>query len=140
MLLAAATSGDIAWLSERTGYLPTRNARGLAAVDGSGRTRGVVGYDGWTQAAVHCHMAVDTPIAWRALLPEAFRYPLETCGRRLLIALVTADNARSLALARHFGFAETARIRGGWSDGVDLVLLELRKDDCRWLAGSRRAA
>jgi hypothetical protein len=31
------------------------------------------------------------------------------------------------------GFRETFRLKNGWDIGVDMVLKEMHRDECRWL-------
>lgn len=133
MNVVAATRDDFAWLVERTQCGVTEGFRAIKAVDAEGRTRGMVGYDAWTENAVQAHMAVDSPMAWRTLLRPAFAYPFEECGLGLILAVIPADNAKSVRLAKHFGFQEVWKLRDGWAAGVDLMFLEMRRDDCRWL-------
>jgi hypothetical protein len=140
MNVRAAEPSDLEWLAQRTGWVFTANARGLAAIDRLGVTRGCVGYDEWTPSSVRAHMAVDTPIAWRALLKLAFSYPFVECDKTLLLAVINSDNVRSNTLVRRFGFKEVHRVIGGWSKGVDLVMYQMHRDACRFLGRERKAA
>jgi RimJ/RimL family protein N-acetyltransferase len=119
-------------LAARTGYTLGADACALAAVDKSGRVRGVVGFDRWTPASVHLHVVLESPAAVRVLLPAAFAEAFAG-GRVLARGEVRASNARSLALVRHLGFAEAHRVRDGWAPGEDMVLFEMRREACRWL-------
>ncbi len=107
--------------------------RAIKAVDAGGTIRGMVGYDLWTENAVTAHMAVDTPIAWRSLIPACFEYPFIECDKGLILAVIPADNAKSWGLAGHLGFKLVHTVRDGWARGVDLLMLELRRTDCRFL-------
>jgi hypothetical protein len=49
-----------------------------------------------------------------------------------VIGLVNADNHAALTFDRHFGFVENTRIPDGAGE-CDLVVLTLRREDCRWL-------
>ena len=130
------------WLIQRTGAQITENFKAIAAIDANDIIRGVVGYDNWTPNSVQCHMAVDTPAAWKALVYDndapAFRYPFEECGRGIIIAVVHESNAASSKLVSHFGFTETHRILDGVKPGEALILYEMRKADCRWLSRPTR--
>lgn len=113
------------------------NATAIEAVDRrTGRIVGMIGYECWTPNSVQTHMAVETPIAWRSLLRPTFSYPFEEVGVGVMLAIVPAHNARSIALVRRFGLHETHRIRDGWRVGVDLVVFELRKHECRFIGNN----
>lgn len=133
MKLDVATTPDLGWIIDRTGCALTSSARGIKAVDDAGRIKGMVAYDGWTPNSVQAHMAVDTPIAWRKLLPACFSVPFDECDRSWLFAMVAGDNERSLNLVRQFGFTESRRVPHGWARGVDLHLFQMHRDECRYL-------
>lgn len=121
------------WLESRAGVVLTRNARGIAAVDGRGNIRGMVAYDNWTENSVQCHMATETPLAWRGLVPAVFEYPFVQAGRGVLLGFIRGGNARSLDTALRLGFREAGRLRDGAAKGEDVVVVEMRREECRWL-------
>lgn len=135
MSVRAATPEEFAFLTERTGYVPGGGFRAIVQ-DVGGRVVGLVGFDGWTPAAVWMHVATEAPGACRGLLRESFRYAFEQAGRSLALGMVRASNLRSLRLVGRLGFRESGRIRGGWDVGEDVVLLEMRREDCRWIGGT----
>lgn len=137
--VVAAPREAWSWLTERVGLTPTPSARAIAAVAPDGRVRGMVLYDGWTENSVEAHMAVDTPAAWRALVRPAFEYPFVQGGRGVLIGRIRESNVASLRMATHLGFDVLARIRDGAKVGEDLVLVQMRKEDCPWLGVGVRA-
>ena len=135
------------WIASRIGlgHL-SRAARGICAVDERGTIRGGVLYDTWAPNSVQAHMATETPIAWRALLPHVFIYPFlgpkadGADGRGVIFSLIRGSNARSLAMAKSLGFREADRIRDGYNMGEDYVRVEMRREECRFLHGWPRAA
>ena len=133
MKVTAGHAEAFGWIEARTGCVLTRNARAIQALDVSGRIRGVIAYDMWTESAVQAHMAVDSPVVWRSLLRPAFSYPFVEAGRSLILGIIADDNPKSLAMVRRLGFTEKHRVVDGWSVGVDLVVFELRRHECRWL-------
>ena len=133
MRVTAGHAEAFGWIEARTGCVLTRNARAIQALDASGQIRGVIAYDCWTESGVQAHMAVDSPVVWRSLLRPAFTYPFLEAGRSLLIGIIAADNPRSLNMVRRLGFRETYRVVDGWSVGVDLIVHEMRRHECRWL-------
>lgn len=133
MIARAATPVEREGLADFIGCSLTPDARGIVAVDGDGAVRGGVLYCAWTENSVQVHMATSTPIAWRSLLHAAFAYPFQEAGRGVLMGLIRGSNVKSLAMAQHLGFEETHRVVDGYAKGEDLVLIELRRESCRWL-------
>lgn len=134
LLVQAAPAEHLPWLAERTGAALSAGARAIEALDRAGRIRGMVAYDRWTDASVEAHMATEAPIVWRSLAAPAFRYPLEEAGREQILGLIRSDNLPSLRMALALGFTVEHRLRGAAASGVDLVLVRMRKQDCRWLS------
>lgn len=131
MWARATTPEDKAWLVERVGCILTDKAKGVAVVDGHGTTVAAFVCDRWTETLAEAHIAVDSPIALRTLTREGFRWFFQ--HREILVGHVRASNTRALKLDAHLGFREVARIRDGFARGDDLVILELRRENCRWL-------
>jgi len=94
---------------------------------------GVVGYNGFCGNTCMMHVAGVGNWINRELLYAAFDYPFRQLGVAQVFAPVAATNARALKLDKHLGFVEHSRFPDAWADGVDLVLLTMRKTDCKWL-------
>lgn len=133
MRVTAATTEELSYIVAATSCALTPGARAIAAKDAAGAVRGMVAYDCWTESAVCAHMAVDTPIVWRSLLPACFTYPFVECDRRVLLGVIPHHNRASWTMAQRLGFTVKHVVRDGWALGDDLLLLELRRDDCRYL-------
>lgn len=133
MRVTGAQLEDFDWIRERAQCGLTPNAKAIKAVTDDGRIVGMVAYDNWTHNSVECHMAADSPIAWRKLLWPAFSYPFEQEGMGIILGIMPASNERSQGLVRRFGFNEAYRVKDGWAVGDDLVVFEMRKENCRWL-------
>jgi RimJ/RimL family protein N-acetyltransferase len=130
------------WIAERAQLVLSPGFRAIEAVDAEERILGMVGFDGWTPGAVSMHQAIEHPIALRRLLGPAFGIAFDPpplgAGKRTVIGTVLSTNAAALRLDRHVGFREVGRITDGWDAGVDLVMLEMRKEDCRWIRSPSR--
>ncbi len=130
-------SEHFGWIQQRTGCVITSDFRAMAALDGNGIIKAMVGYCCWTNTSAQVHFATDTPFALRALVYDndspAFRYPFIEAKKRILIGSVPSQNPRALKLNSHFGFEEVARIKDGFGEGNDIVLMEMRKENCRFL-------
>lgn len=142
MRVRAAHPSHFEWLRQHTGCLVTPDFRAVEAVDEDGRIKGMVGYCNWTPNSVQAHVAVDSPGSCRRLLVSAFAYPFIECNRGVMIGLISARNGRSARLATSLGFREVYRIRDGLAVGVDQILMELRREECRFIQHliQRRAA
>lgn len=70
----------------------------------------------------------------RKVVREAFEYPFIDCGLNAVITAVDSKNTESLDLARRVGFKEVHRVVDGGVEG-DMVLLQMRHDECRWIKG-----
>ena len=123
---------DLSWLTKQTGVGFTPDARGIEEVRG-GKTVGIVGFDHWGHVSAHIHVATRSAVGCRELAREVFRYAFGPGGREVLIAIVAASNHACLRLVTFFGFKQKHIIRDGWAKGVDFILFEMRKTDCRWL-------
>ncbi len=132
MRVVGAT-GRLQWICDRVGCVLTRNARAIAAIGKHDDVRAMVAYDAWTEKSAQVHMAADVPIAWRSLLKPAFEYPFLELNLDVLLGLVRADNEASMNLVQHFGFTEAHRVKGGAAEGIDLVLFEMRREDCQYV-------
>jgi hypothetical protein len=134
-----ATAKDFAWLMQHADCRLTSEAHGMKAVDAAGRLHGVVAFDSFTSNSCQAHMAVASPIAWRRLLPECFRFVFETLKLGVGLAIICSTNERSLRMVRSLGFRELVRIRDVYGAGRDMVVSEIRREDClHWLDYGKR--
>jgi len=118
-------------------YSPTGGFRAIGQVT-DGIVEAAVGYDHWTPNSVQMHIWIPHPESVsRKFFQEGFRYPFLTCGRGLVIGITPSNNAPALHFNRRVGFTEVYRMRDGWEPGVDFVVQEMRKENCRWLRSSR---
>ncbi len=139
ILVRPAPPEHLPWLAQRATLVVSPSLRAIEAVnERTGRVLGIVGYDGWLPNACAMHVAIEEPVAVRRLIGPAFGIPFVELGLGLVLAWVLSTNERSLRFVRHLGFRETHRIRDGWRLGVDLVLLEMRREDCRWIPQRER--
>lgn len=124
------------WIASRAQLIVSPNFRAIEAVDANGNILGMVGYDGWTSTACYMHMAVDKPIATRRLVPRAFEIPFLRLGKKMVWGTVLSTNTRALEIDRKLGFRELCFIKDGWAEGVGIHLLEMRREECRWIRGA----
>lgn len=136
MIVRAAV--DLSWLEQRAGCCFNRQARAIEAVDNKGAIAGMVALDWCTPASAQMTVAIDRPIAVRSLLKAAFDWVFNQAGKEIARGIVRASNTRAIVFDEGLGFKEVGRLRDGWAIGEDLVVLEMRRADCRWLGRGPR--
>lgn len=120
------------WLCEKIGYMPTPWLRCIGNVTPEGKILGVVGFDAWNGASCEMHVAGEGNWLSRDLIKATFDYVFNVAHLNVVLGRVPASNKKALRFDKHVGFTEAVRIKGGAPDG-DLVILELRRENCRYL-------
>jgi RimJ/RimL family protein N-acetyltransferase len=132
MRVTLAAPEDLHWLAKRAGLALHAGLQGLKAVR-NGRIVGMVGFDGQTRTSVAMHVAVDDPLVLRSLIRPAFGYAFYELGKVIAIAQVLSTNARSLKMVKGLGFREVCRGKDWVDHGVDMVIHQMARRECRWL-------
>lgn len=124
------------WLARKANLVIGPSFGALEAVDGD-RILAMVGYDGWTPNSCSMHVAVDDPYAALRLIRPAFGLvfdaPPKGLGKGVALGSVLSTNEKALIFDRRLGFRQIARLSDAWAKGVDVILLEMRREDCRWV-------
>jgi hypothetical protein len=139
VIIEAAPREAFGWLSKRTEIVPSLDFKAIVA-HSDGRIHGMAGFDGWTENSVVVSIALDNPAALRGLILEIFRYVFVQANRGVMLAMVRSSNVRSARLCSHVGLREVYRVRDGIRVGEDIVIFEMRREDCRWIAAEHRKA
>jgi hypothetical protein len=122
------------FLQHYAGVVPGRDLQ-MVGWESGGKLVIVVGLNAWLGKLAQIHMAYErnwhfTP---RALLEEVFGYAFVRAGREMLIGLVNSKNTKAMRMDLHLGFRELYRLPGMHDDGGDVVVLAMKKDECRYL-------
>lgn len=90
-------------------------------------------FQGYTGVSCEMHVASFAP-RWICpdLLWATFAYPFIQLDCKQVVGRVAETNTRALEFDKKLGFNEVCRIPDYYPDG-DLILLTLRRDECRWL-------
>lgn len=109
----------------------------IVRLEGDKLLGGVI-YQGYTGASIRMHVAGFIP-RWidKDMLWMAFHYPFEQLGCSKVLGFVHSTNLKALDFNRKLGFKEEARITGVFRD-ADLVIMTMRREDCRWLMRGKR--
>ena len=122
------------WFNERLPVLAVEDSSGLIAVDDKGEYIGGCVFDNWTPNSVQGHFLMESPMVFRnKFFHLCASYAFQEKGINIIYALVPSDNKKSLKFFPHIGFTEAARLIGTFKDGIDCVILELKKENCIYL-------
>lgn len=136
MIVAGPQDVLASWLCKRIGLTPSPHLRCMGVVY-EGELRAVVGFDSWNGASCQMHVAArDGHWVTRELLRQVFWYPFVACKLAVVLGAVPSGNTRALKFNRRIGFTEVARIEGAHPDGA-LVIMQLRRENCRWIKEAR---
>jgi RimJ/RimL family protein N-acetyltransferase len=94
---------------------------------------GVV-YEGYNGTNVWMHVATTPGKKWTMeYLRYCFYYPFEEMGCKRVSGYVEASNEAARRFDEHLGFQQEAVLRGAATDGGDVILYVMQKDDCRYI-------
>lgn len=82
---------------------------------------------------MHVAMAPDFKFSPRKMLKQCFRYAFDTAKCEMVLGVVNSKNAEAMRYDLHLGFKVLYALPGMHDDGGDIVLLGMRKEECRWL-------
>jgi hypothetical protein len=122
---------DWGWVREHVKCVLCEDTKGVIA-ERDGEIVGACIADSWAPGSCMGHFAATTPMVWRAgLHKEFFRWVF--ANRAILIGVTPADKVAAIRMNRHLGFRELTRIPDGFDEGVDYIVFQMRRDECRWI-------
>lgn len=95
---------------------------------------GVV-YEGYNGTNVWMHVAAEPGARWmtRDYLRYCFYYPFVELGCKRVSGYVEASNTEARRFDEHLGFKREAVLEGAATDGGDVILYVMRREDCRYV-------
>lgn len=128
-MIRAATPSEIAWVCSK---LPLPYSSSMKGVCNEGA---MVVYDSWTPnaAQVHVYSAGPRHLLNREYLTEVFKYGFVQCSKGKLFTVTPAIATESLRVSDALGFREVYRQIDGWDIGVDMIVKEMTRQECRYL-------
>lgn len=127
---------DWAWIQEVNPILRVEDTGGMVAFnEETDELIGACIWDHWTINGVQCHIfSVNSlEINKSNLIFEVFDYIFNVRKRSLIYSFICADNKKAFKRIKTMGFTEDYRLKQGWDDDTDLVLVSLRKENCNYL-------
>lgn len=123
----------IDWVGARVDENDFGEAIGLGVYEDGKILAGVV-YNLYNGPSICMHVAAEGK-RWlnREFLFRFFAYPFIQLGCNRVTGLVRVDNIEARRFDEHLGFVQEGVIRRGASDGTDMILYGMLKEECRWL-------
>lgn len=119
-------------------YAPTSGFKGMVQLNDYMEIVAAVGFDNWTRNSVQLHVWIPRPKELvRKFIQEVFNYSFVTARKGLVVGLTPSNNAAALHFNKKIGFKEVYRMKDAWDVGADVVVQEMRKENCRWLRRSK---
>ena len=93
-------------------------------------------YEGFNGHNVWMHVAAAPGKRWmtKLYLQTCFYYPFVTLGCSRVSGYVEDRNEAAKAFDEHLGFKREAVLKGAATDGGDVILYVMRREDCRFLS------
>jgi hypothetical protein len=120
------------WLCEKIGLIATPDLRCIASIGVNGDILGVVGFDQYNGASIVMHAAGTANWVTRSLLWACFDYPFNICKVNMVMGFIPSGNTDALRFNTHVGFETKNVLEGAHPDG-SLVLMTMRRDQCRYI-------
>jgi len=133
-------ASDLGYVKRITTVSVSADTRGIIALNEENTPQGVVLFDQFTETACTAHIAITNPMALRGLHIEAFTYAFKQVGKRMILGPVESNNEKALKLNKHLGFTEIARIKDAYAEGVDMIVLQLLREDCKYITELKEVA
>jgi len=126
---------DWGWVQLQVPILRVEDTQGIMAIDEeTDTTIGAAIFDNWTENSVQVHyMLTNIMLLRHGFLEEIADYIFNVCGKKKMYGTVPSHNVRALKMDKHIGFTEQARLKDAVSDGIDLIVLELTRENCQHL-------
>lgn len=128
-------AADWEWVNEQMGVLRVEDTSGIIGIDADTNERvSACIMDNWTRNSVQAHLIIVNSMAIRhGFLEEIFDFMYNVKGVNRIYGLVPGDNVKALKINAHIGFTEKMRLDDAWEEGIDYVVVEMKKENCNYL-------
>ena len=126
---------DWGWIQQHVGLLRVEDTCGFMGIDTEkNETIMACVMDNWLNSCVQLQFICTKTIALRhGFIETCFDFVFNEKGMNGAYALIAENNEPSLKIAKHMGFKEKTRLTDAYADGVDFILFEMLRKDCKYL-------
>lgn len=122
------------WIADRAECNACSDTKGIVAYNEEGMLVAAIALDSWSYNSVAIHVAIEDKWVFRhGFAEECFNYIFNVCERGILLGATPSNNEKALKFNRHLGLKPIYTIKDGYAVGVDYIVQELRKEDCRYI-------
>lgn len=123
---------DWEWVRERVPMKRVEDTCGLVATN-YGEIVAAIIFDNFLYSSAQVTIIIENPMVIRAgLLKEGFEFIFNKCSKERIYIMVAENNVKSLKLSEKLGFTDVMRIPEGYAAGVDFIVRELAKKNCKY--------
>lgn len=132
--ITRSTPEVLTFFSSRMPLVVCADMEGIGLKRDGQMVAGVI-YEGWNDHNCWMHVCAEPGSRWmtRAYLRECFAFPFVERGLKFVRGHVNASNDAARRLDEHLGFREEARLCGAASDGGDVIMYVMRREECRFI-------
>ena len=131
---------DWEWIKLRASPILCDDTTGIVAEREGGLVAAVV-FDSFSQNSCLAHVVIEDPMILRHhFLNYAFQLAFTLKDVGVVLGLTPADNKEALRFNSKIGMKEVYRIKDGYKLGIDFVLQQMRREECKWLETIRLRA
>ena len=132
---------DWGWIQKQVPIVRCEDTTGIMAIDlDKNETVGACIMDNWTQNSVQCHFMLTNPLVLRHQFLECccdFVFNRSNVAR--VYALVPANIEKAIKLNLHMGFTIKSRLEEAFEVGVDYLLMEWKRENCKFIEQDKAA-
>lgn len=126
------------WFQERLPVDLTVRTQGVVAMNEEGEILAVTIWDSWTHTSAVGHFVIeDSSVIGEGYIHECCEYFYNTAGMDIMLTTVRGSNEKTLRFLKAVGFTEKHRVKDGFMFGEDLVIHEMRKDECGYIENGK---
>jgi len=133
---------DWGWINKQVPILQVSDTEGIVMIDlDKNETVAAMVIDNITHNSVQAHFMLSNVSALRhGFVEECCDLIFNEMGKKYIYGLVPGNNEKAIKFNKHVGFTEKTRMEEAFMDGVDYILMELKKENCKYLPELKRAA
>jgi RimJ/RimL family protein N-acetyltransferase len=133
---------DWGWCQAQVGTKRCEDTGGIMAIDSTTDTTvGACLFDNWTNNSVQCHFMITTPMVLKhGFLEACFDFMFNVGNVSRVYGLVPGNNTKAIKFNEHMGFTIKATMEEAYDVGIDYLLMEMKRENCRFIADTQRAA